>query len=122
VLATAFILIYLACVDLLHLAERRHAPEREGEIYATPGTVHLRQRLVRRRATALKTVAGPALPVWSSRAAGGVRRRAAGWIHRSRSGMRSPSAAREEGTGKGSAKYWVSWVTRSSPNSITLTE
>jgi hypothetical protein len=52
-------LAVLACVDLLHLAERRGAPEREAEIYATPGTAHLRQRRARRRAAALKT-AGPA--------------------------------------------------------------
>ena len=38
----------LACVDLLHLAERRRAPERAAEIYATPGAVHLRQRRGRR--------------------------------------------------------------------------
>jgi hypothetical protein len=44
-------------VDLLHLAERRRAPEREAEIYATSGTAHLRQRLTRQRAAALKTVA-----------------------------------------------------------------
>jgi hypothetical protein len=47
-------LAVLACVDLLHLAERRRAPEREAEIYATPGTAHLRQ-LAHRRAAALKT-------------------------------------------------------------------
>jgi len=40
-------------VDQLHLAERRRAPEREAEIYATPGT-HLRQ-FAGRRAAALKT-------------------------------------------------------------------
>jgi hypothetical protein len=38
-------LAVLACVDLLQLAERRRAPEREAEIYATPGTTHLRRRL-----------------------------------------------------------------------------
>jgi hypothetical protein len=43
-------LAVLACVDLLHLAERDRAPEREAEIFATPGTAHLRQRLARRRA------------------------------------------------------------------------
>jgi hypothetical protein len=48
-------LAVLACVDLLHLAERRRAPERKAEIYATPGTTHVRQRLARRRAAALKT-------------------------------------------------------------------
>jgi len=41
-------------VDQLHLAERRRAPEREAEIYATPGTAHLRQ-FAGRRAAALKT-------------------------------------------------------------------
>jgi len=41
-------LAVLACVDLLHLAERRRAPERKAEIYATSGTAHLRQRLARR--------------------------------------------------------------------------
>jgi len=48
-------LAVLAGVDLLHLAERRHAPERKAEIYATSGTAHLRRR-ARRRA------AGPGLP------------------------------------------------------------
>ncbi len=48
-------LAVLACVDLLHLAERRRAPEREAEIYATSGTAHLRRRLARHRAAALKT-------------------------------------------------------------------
>jgi hypothetical protein len=43
-------LAVLACVDLVHLAERRRAPERKAEIYATPGTVHLRRRLARQRA------------------------------------------------------------------------
>ena len=38
-------LLVLACVDLLHLAHRRHAPERAAEIYATPGTVHVRRLL-----------------------------------------------------------------------------
>jgi hypothetical protein len=49
----------LACVDLLHLTESRRAPERKAEIYATPGTTHLRQRLALRQATALDT-ASPA--------------------------------------------------------------
>jgi uncharacterized phage infection (PIP) family protein YhgE len=44
-------LAVLACVDLLHLAERRRAPERKAEIYATPGTAHVR-RLARGRAAA----------------------------------------------------------------------
>ena len=43
-------LAVLFSVDLLHIAERRHAPEREAEIYATPGAVHVRQRIARRRA------------------------------------------------------------------------
>jgi hypothetical protein len=98
-------LAVLACVDLLHLGERRRAPGREAEIYATPGTAHLRQWLARRRAAELKTVAGPALPVWSSRAIDGVHRLAAAWIHRARPGMGSASAAREEGACRGSAKY-----------------
>ena len=38
-------LAVLACVDLLHLAERRRAPERQAEIYATSGSAHLRRRL-----------------------------------------------------------------------------
>jgi hypothetical protein len=50
-------LAVLACVDLLHLAERRRTPEREAEIYATSGTAHLRRRLARQRAAAPKTVA-----------------------------------------------------------------
>lgn len=41
-------LAVLFSVDLLHLAERRHAPEREAEIYATPGVVHARRRIARR--------------------------------------------------------------------------
>jgi hypothetical protein len=48
-------LAVLACVDLLHLAERRGAPERKAEIYATPGTTHMRRRLERRRAAVLTT-------------------------------------------------------------------
>jgi hypothetical protein len=48
-------LAVLVGVDRLHLAERRRAPEREAEIYATSGTVHLRQRLARRRPAALET-------------------------------------------------------------------
>jgi hypothetical protein len=47
-------LAVLARVDLLHLAERRRAPEREAEVYATPGAAHLRRRLAHRRATAIK--------------------------------------------------------------------
>jgi hypothetical protein len=50
-------LAVLACVDLLHLAELRRAPEREAEIYATSGAAYLRRRLARQRAAALKTVA-----------------------------------------------------------------
>jgi hypothetical protein len=45
-------LAVLARMDLLHVAERRRAPEREAEIYATPGTSHVRQRRARRRAAA----------------------------------------------------------------------
>jgi hypothetical protein len=48
-------LAVVACVDLLHLAERRRAPERRAEIYATPGTTHVQRRLALRRAAALKT-------------------------------------------------------------------
>jgi hypothetical protein len=48
-------LAVLAAVDLLHLAERRRAPDRGAEIYATSGTAHLRQRLTRQRAAALET-------------------------------------------------------------------
>jgi hypothetical protein len=44
------------------------------------------------------------------------------WGHRSWPGIGSASAAREEGAGKGSAKYWVSCVTRSPVSSMTLTE
>jgi hypothetical protein len=43
-------LLVVAGVDLLHLAERRRAPERgKGEIYATPGGLHLRRMLTRQR-------------------------------------------------------------------------
>jgi hypothetical protein len=38
------------------------------------------------------------------------------------SGIGSASAARQGAAWKGSAKYWVSCVTRSPPNSMTLTE
>jgi hypothetical protein len=43
----------LAAVDRLHLAERRRAPDREADIYATSGSAHLRRRLTRQRAAAL---------------------------------------------------------------------
>ena len=45
-------LAVLACVDLLHLAERRRAPERKAEIYATTGTTHVQRRLARGPAAA----------------------------------------------------------------------
>lgn len=45
-------LLTLACVDLLHLAVRRRAPEQEAEIYATRGTVHLRRLLAAPRPAA----------------------------------------------------------------------
>lgn len=53
-------LLVLSCVDLLHLAERRHAPEREAEIYATPARVHAARRRARRRAPSRQTAAEPA--------------------------------------------------------------
>jgi|ERR1700745_3765350 hypothetical protein len=43
-------------------------------------------------------------------------------VDQSSPGMGSASAAREAGAGKGSAKYWVSCVTRSPVSSMTLTE
>lgn len=45
-------LAVLVRMDLLHQAERRHAPEREAEIYAMPATSHVRLRRARRRAAA----------------------------------------------------------------------
>jgi hypothetical protein len=48
-------LAVLVAVDLLHLAERRRTPEREADIYATPGTTHLRRRLARPHKIALET-------------------------------------------------------------------
>jgi hypothetical protein len=51
-------LAVLGGVDLLHLAERRHAPGQAAGIYATPGTTHLRQRHARRQAAAPQTAAG----------------------------------------------------------------
>ena len=42
--------------------------------------------------------------------------------HSSVTGIGSAIAARQEGASKGSAKYWVSCVTRSSVNSMRLTE
>jgi len=45
-------LAVLVGMDRLHVAERRHAPEREAEIYAMPGTIHVRQWRARRRAAA----------------------------------------------------------------------
>jgi hypothetical protein len=53
-------LAVLVGVDRLHLAERRRAPERKAEIYATPGTTHVRRRLALRRAAAFKTGASRA--------------------------------------------------------------
>jgi hypothetical protein len=41
-------LAVLAAVDLLHLAERRRAPERAAEIYSASGAAHLKRRLARR--------------------------------------------------------------------------
>ena len=64
-------LAVLACVDVLHLAERRRAPERKAEIYATPGTTHVRRRLARRRAAA-RTPAGRAHRPGQPGAAGGL--------------------------------------------------
>ena len=52
-------LAVLVRMDVLHQAERRLAPDREAEIYAMPGTSHVRQRRARRRAGAV------ALPVAS---------------------------------------------------------
>jgi hypothetical protein len=43
-------------VDLLHLSERRRAPDREADIYATSGTAHLRRRLGRQQTPAAPTV------------------------------------------------------------------
>jgi hypothetical protein len=48
-------LAVLAAVDLLHLAERRRTPEQQADIYATPGSTHLKRRLARQRTTALET-------------------------------------------------------------------
>jgi uncharacterized phage infection (PIP) family protein YhgE len=45
-------LAVLASVDLLHLSERRHSPDRPAEIYATSGTTQVRRRLERRRSAA----------------------------------------------------------------------
>jgi hypothetical protein len=56
-------LAVLAAVDLLHLAERRRTPQREADIYATPGTAHLRRRLARQRAAALEAASTPRLPL-----------------------------------------------------------
>ena len=53
-------LAVLACVDWLHLAERRRAPEREAEIYATPGVVHLRRQFGRPGPAALPPEPGQA--------------------------------------------------------------
>jgi hypothetical protein len=59
-------LAVVAGVDLLHLAARRGAPDRKAEIYATPGTTHLRRRLAR-PAPARPAPARPALPALSAR-------------------------------------------------------
>jgi len=48
-------LAVLAAVDLLHLAERRRSPDQQADIYATPGTTHLRRRLTRQHKVALET-------------------------------------------------------------------
>ncbi len=72
-------LAVLAGMDLLHVAERRRAPEREAEIYATPGTSHVRQRRARRRAAAgLPSPASASQDSgWSSRPFHGRRKTAA---------------------------------------------
>ncbi len=51
-----------------------------------------------------------------------VRAREGTRVYWSRSGIGSASAARDAGAWKGSAKYWVSCVTRSPVNSMMLTE
>jgi hypothetical protein len=51
-------LAVLAAVDLLHLAERRRTPEQQADIYATPGTTHLKRRLTRQRTALQPTVTG----------------------------------------------------------------
>jgi hypothetical protein len=48
-------LAVLAAVDLLHLAERRRTPGQHADIYATPGTTHLKRRLARQHKIALET-------------------------------------------------------------------
>jgi hypothetical protein len=48
-------LVVLAAVDLLHLAERRRTPGQQADIYATPGTTHLKRRLARQQIIALET-------------------------------------------------------------------
>ncbi len=60
----AVALATVAGVDRLHLAERRRAPGREAEIYATPGAAHLRRRLARTRMPVLAGAgaAGPGGP------------------------------------------------------------
>jgi len=50
-------LAVLAFVDLLHLAERRRAPEQAAEIYAASGAAHLRRRLARQPAPTPEPVA-----------------------------------------------------------------
>jgi hypothetical protein len=62
--------------------------------------------------------------VWYGTGAGPGRAVMTGWKNpgKPRSPARSASAAREAGASNGSAKYWVSRVTRSPANSMTLTE
>ena len=65
--------------------------------------------------------AGAASPVRSPRAVDVVHRPEAAGAYRSRSGIGSASVAFQAGAWKGSAKHRVSFVTRSSANSLTLT-
>src|SRR5580692_1018358 len=60
--------------------------------------------------------AGPASPVRSSLAVDVVYRRAAAWVHRSRPGIGSASAAGQGGVWKGPARYWVSGSAASADN------
>ena len=99
-------LAVLVSMDLLHVAERRHTPEREAEIYATPGTSHVRQRRARRRAAAAGSAARLPVPRLPEHARPGeaVRFRSAGRTRWSRTASRVPARRGPRHGGPGRAR------------------
>ena len=106
----------LACRRSPHQHRRRRA--------AILAPAHLAQRLAyaRRGLERRSTGAANARRRWRGWLTSCLTRRTAASAHWSRAGIGSASAARPAGASKGSAKYWVSCVTRPSVNSMTLSE